>query len=162
MKIPKVWEILKEFMDSCKFPDWQISESEEWIKIGNEYHNFLYIRDIHPSSFKRIISNRKCVVRKGLSYNVVNASYTAWLLSEPPSETLIETIFESPEFFRKTAIYDLSPILEGKNVCVKLNHTQSRVFKEFESFLRRKLKVKLSPLSNPRTKSAKSPVVQIA
>ncbi|MEM3626965.1 MAG: hypothetical protein QXZ25_02950 [Candidatus Bathyarchaeia archaeon] len=162
MKIPKVWEILKKFMDSCKFSDWQISESEEWIKIGDEYHNFLYVRDIHPSSFKRIISNRKCVVRKGLSYSVVDASYTAWLLSEPPAENLIETIFENPKFFRRTAIYDLSPLLEGKNVCARLNHTQSRVFKEFENFLKRELKVKLSPLSNPKTKSTKYTVAKIA
>lgn len=162
MKIPKIWEILKEFMNSCKFPEWQISEVEEWIKIGDEYHNFLYARDIHPSSFKRIISNRKCIVRKGLSYSVVDASYTAWLLSETPSEALIKTILENPEFSRRTAIYDLSPLLEGKNVCIKLNHTRSAVFKEFESFLRRKLKVKLSSISNPRSKSAKYALTKAA
>lgn len=162
MKIPKVWEILKKFMDSCKFLDWQISESEEWIKIGDEYHNFLYVRDIHPASFKRIISNRKCIVRKGLSYSVVDASYTAWLLSEPPSENLIETIFENPEFFRRTAIYDLSPLLEGKNVCIKLNNTKSRVFKEFEHFLKRELNVKLAPISNLKTRSAKCTIANMA
>jgi len=146
MKMPRVWEILKKFKDLCKFRGWKISETEDWVEISDKYHNFLWTRVVHPSSFKRIVSSRKCVVKEGLSYRVVEASYTAWLLSETPSETLVKTIFESPEFSHRIALYDLSPILEGKNLCVKLNHTDSPVFEEFESFLKNELKVKLKPI----------------
>jgi hypothetical protein len=82
-----------------------------------------------------------------LSYRVVEASYTAWLFSETPSETLVKTVFENSDFFEKIALYDLSPLLKGKNTCVKLNNTDSPVFQEFEHFLKDELKVKLKPLS---------------
>jgi hypothetical protein len=148
MKMPRVWEILKKFKDCCKFRGWKTSESEDWIEIDEKYHNFLWARDVHPSSFKSIVSNRRCVVREGLSYHVVEASYTAWLFSETPSETLVKTVFDNPNFSKRIALYDLSPLLEGKNLCVKLNHTDSPVFQEFENFLKTELKVELKPLSN--------------
>jgi hypothetical protein len=148
MKMPRVWEILKKFKDCCKFRGWKTSESEDWIEIDEKYHNFLWARDVHPSSFKSIVSNRRCVVREGLSYHVVEASYTAWLFSETPSETLVKTVFDNPNFSKRIALYDLSPLLEGKNLCVKLNHTDSPVFQEFENFLKNELKVELKALSN--------------
>jgi len=147
MRMSRVWEILRKFKDVCSFHGWRTSESEDWIKIGDEYHSFLWARDVHPSSFKRIVSNRKCVVREGLSYHIVEASYTAWLFSETPSEALVKTVFENPDFSERIAIYDLSSLLKGKSTCVKLNNTNSPVFKEFEHFLRDQMKVKLKSLS---------------
>jgi hypothetical protein len=146
--MPRVWEILKKFKDVCRGRGWKTSESEDWIEINDKYNSFLWARNIHPSSFKRIASNRKCIVREGLSYRVVEASYTAWLFSETPSEILVKTVFENPDFYERIALYDLSPLLEGKNLCVKLNHTDSPVFEEFEHFLRNELKVKLKPISS--------------
>ena len=162
MKTPKVWEILKKFKDFCKFHGWKTSESYDWIEIDDRYHNFLCARDIHPSSFKRIITNRKCVVREGLSYHVVEASYTAWVFSEPPSETLVKTILENQEFPKRIALYDLNPLLEGKNLCNKLNHTDSTVFQEFENFLKTELKVKLKPLFNRELNSENYPITKLA
>jgi hypothetical protein len=146
MKTPHVWEILKTFKDACNFRGWKTSENEDWIKIDDEYHSFLWARNVHPASFKRIAASGKCVVPEGLSYKVVKASYTAWLFSEAPSETLLKTISENPEFFERIALYDLSLLLKGKNICVKLNSTDSPVFQEFEHFLRDELKVKFKPL----------------
>jgi hypothetical protein len=146
MKMPRVWEILNEFKNSSKRHGWRTSESEDWIEVDDNYHNFLLARDIHISSFKRIALNRKCVVREGLSYRVVEASYTAWLFLSAPSETLVRAVLENPDFSSRVALYDLSPMLEGKNLCIKLNSTDSSVFQEFESFLKNELKVKLKPL----------------
>jgi len=162
MKMPRVWEILKKFKDSCKFRGWKTSESEDWIEIGDKYHNFLYTRDVHPSSFKRIVSNTKCVIREGICYRIVDASYTAWLFSEPPSETFVKTIFENPDYSRSIALYDLSPMLEGKNLCVKLNCTDSPVFEEFESFLKNELKVKLKSLSNSELNTENCTITSVA
>jgi len=162
MKMPRLWEILKKFKDSCKFRGWKISESEDWIEIGDKYHNFLYTRDVHPSSFKRIVSNTKCVIREGICYRIVDASYTAWLFSEPPSETFVKTIFENPDYSRSIALYDLSPMLEGKNLCVKLNCTDSPVFEEFESFLKNELKVKLKSLSNSELNTENCTITSVA
>jgi hypothetical protein len=68
------------------------------------------------------------------------------LFSEAPSDILVKTVFENPDFSERVALYDLSPLLEGKNLCVRLNHTDSPVFQEFERFLQNELKVKLKPL----------------
>lgn len=147
MKMAKVWEILREFKDSSKLRGWRTSESEDWIETGGNYHNFLWAKGVHLSSFKKIVSNGKCVVRNGLTYRVVKTNYTAWLFSETPSENLIKTTIENPDFSSRIALYDLSPMLEGKNLCAKLNNTESSVFQEFESFLENELKVRFKPLS---------------
>lgn len=161
MKMSKIWEIIKRFKDCCRFRGWKTSESEDWVEIDDKYHNFLWARAIHPSSFKSIVSNRRCIVREGLSYHVVEASYTAWLFSETPSETMVKTIFENPDFSKRIALYDLSPLLEGKNLCIKLNHTDSPVFQEFESFLKNELKAKLKPLSNPELNTENYTVAEL-
>jgi len=161
MKMPKVWEILKKFKDFCKFHGWKISENEDWVEVDNKYHNFLLARDVHPSSFKSILANRKCVVREGLSYHVVEASYTAWLLSETPSEILVKEISENPDFHGRIALYDLSPIFEGKNLCVRLNNTDSPVFQEFENFLENELKVRLKSPSNEESKDKNYAVLEV-
>jgi hypothetical protein len=148
MKTSKVWEILKRFKELCRFRGWRISESDDWVETGNKYHNFLLTRNIYPSSFKNIAANRKCVVREGLSYRVVEASYMAWLFSETPPEGLVNIFLENPEFSKKVALYDLSPLAEGKNTCVKINYTDSPVFQEFEKFLERDFGVKIEEYTN--------------
>jgi len=129
----------------CECRGWRTSENEDWIKVDDRYHNFLWAMDIRSTSFKRIVANRKCVVQEGLSYRVVEAAYTAWLFSKAPSEDLVRTVLENPEFYGRIALYDLSPLLDGKNMCVKVNNTDSPVFQEFESFLQDELKVRVEP-----------------
>lgn len=162
MKMPKIREILKRFKDSCRFHGWRTSENDDWIETKSGYHNFLWTRSIHPSSFKSIAANRKCVVQEGLSYRVVEASYTAWLFLEAPPETLVKTIFEDPDFSKRIALYNLSPALEGKNLGFKLNYTDSPVFRKFESFLKKELKVKLRPILNPEIDPEERAVVKVA
>lgn len=160
--MPKIWEILRKFKDFCKFHGWKTSESYDWVEINEKYHNFLWTRDIHPSSFKSIVTNRKCVVREGMSYRIVEASYTAWLFSKTPSETLVKTIFEDPDFPKTIALYDLSPLVKGKKSCNKLNHTDSPVFQEFENFLKNELKVELRPISDLKLNSENYTIAKLA
>jgi len=47
----------------------------------------------------------------------------------------MESVKENTELLRRTAIYDLSWAYSGKPLCLKLNETDSQVFKEFENFL---------------------------
>jgi hypothetical protein len=162
MKMPKMWDIIKRFKDLCRFRGWKTSESEDWVETDDKYHNFLWARVIHPSSFKSVVSNRTCIVHEGLSYRVVEASYSAWLFSEAPSESVVKTVFENPDFSKRIALYDLSPLLEGKNVCIKLNHTDSPVFREFESFLKNELKAKLKPVPDPELRTENCTVAELA
>lgn len=151
MKLPKIRSILKKFKDVCRLQGWKTSQKNDWIRTEDGYHNFLWTRSIHPSSFRSITANRRCVIRKGLSYDVVEASYTAWLFSEAPPRVLVETVCENPDFSKRTALYNLSPILEDKNLGFKLNSTDSPVFQEFENFLQKELKVNLKSLLDPET-----------
>jgi hypothetical protein len=147
MKRSTVWEILEEFKRMCNLRGWSTSQSEDWIKTGDKYHNFLWTRDIPLSSFKKIVSNRKCIVPEGSSYRVEEASYTAWLFSQKPSEDLVKTVYDNSDFSERTAIYDLTLVLKGEKVCAKLNNTSSPVFQEFERFLKEELKVKFKSVS---------------
>ena len=162
MKTSKVWEILRKFKELCNFRGWKTSESEDWVETDNKYHNFLLTRNIHPSSFKSIAANRKCVVREGLSYRVVEASYMAWLFSETPPENLPNLFLENPEFSKRVALYDLSPLTEGKNTCVKLNYTDSPVFQEFEKFLEKNLGVKIEQYANLKLSLKDCTITEIA
>ncbi|MEM3770586.1 MAG: hypothetical protein QXG76_05325 [Candidatus Bathyarchaeia archaeon] len=148
MKTSKIWEILKKFKETCSFRGWKTSESEDWVEADHKYHNFLLTRNIHPSSFRNIAQNRKCVVREGLSYRVVEASYMAWIFSETPPESLLNFFLENPAFAKKVALYDLSPLTEGRSTCVKLNLTDSKVFQEFENFLEKEFRVKIEEYAN--------------
>lgn len=142
MKMPQVWAILEKFKNTCKLQGWRTFENEDLIGVGDEYHHFLYMRDVHQSSFNKIASSRKCAVREGLSYRIIEASYTAWLFLESPSKTFFRMVLENPNFCERNALYDLSPLLEGRNICTKINRTDSMVFKEFENFLEKKLNVR--------------------
>ncbi|MDH5462309.1 MAG: hypothetical protein OEX09_08835 [Candidatus Bathyarchaeota archaeon] len=145
LSIPKIWELLKNFKDLCKSRGWEISEHEDWVKINDDYHNLLWIRTIHPSTFEKVALNQKCAVRQGLSYHVVDVSYTAWLFPQTPPEELIQRVLNNPVLSSRIAIYDLSWAYEGKPVCVKLNMTESLVFREFENFLEDRCGVELKP-----------------
>jgi len=147
LRIPKVWELLDRFKDQCQLRGWKPSEHEDWVKTGDDkYHNFLWTQTIHPSTFEKIATNHKCAIRKGVSYQVVDVSYTAWLFPQSPPENLTQTVKENHELSRRTAIYDLSWAYSGKPLCLKLNETVSMVFKEFERFLEEELGVEVKPV----------------
>jgi len=147
LRIPKVWELIDLFKGQCQLKGWKTSEHEDWVKTGDEeYHNFLWIQTVHPSTFEKIAVNHKCAIRKGVSYQVVEISYTAWLFPQSPPENLTQRVKENPELSRRTAIYDLSLVYAGKPLCLKLNETDSMVFKEFEKFLEAELEVEVKPV----------------
>ena len=146
--VPRVWEILKKFKDVCRLRGWRTSESEDWIEADDKYNTFLWVKDIHPSSFRRIISNRKCVIMEGSSYHIVEPTYTAWLFLERPSDDIVMTICENSEFSNSIVIYDLSQSYLVKPNIKRLNQTDSKVFREFDNFLESQCKIKLIDYSN--------------
>lgn len=155
INIPRVWEILRCFKDECQSRGWNTSEDEDWINLNQQYHNFLWARTIHSSTFEKIATARRCAVRKGVSYQVIDVAYTAWLFPETsPSGELLRMVAESPELSKRTAIYDLSWAYTGKLVCLKLNETDSPVFREFESFLEKKWGVEFRSAKSLVTKEA--------
>jgi len=139
---PKVWDLICYFKNECQTQGWKTSENEDWILVDNEYHNFLWTRTINPTTFKKIAKTSKCAVREGVSYRVVDVKYTAWLFSEQPQDEIMQTVAYDENLAKNTAVYDLSSLYSSKPTCVRLNSTQSKVFKEFEEFLQKKFGVK--------------------
>jgi len=143
--ISKVWEILGKFKLFCMRLGWKTSDNEDWVETQDNYHNFIWVKDVHPSSFRKIALDRKCVVREGTSYRVVEAAYTAWLFSQTPSEEFLKIISENPPLSKSIALYDLSQVTKNRNLCVRLNNTSSQVFREFENFLQSEMNVRVEP-----------------
>jgi hypothetical protein len=142
MTVERLWELVHSFKSNCQLLGWKTSEHEDWVHAENQYHNFLLIRTIYPSSFKKVMKASKCAIRNGTSYRVVNIAYIAWLFSDPPPEEVKKVVMIDQNLGKNTAIYDLSGLYSGNPTCLKLNLTESRVFKEFEDFLQKKYGVK--------------------
>lgn len=149
LTIPKVWELLENFKRNCKSKGWKTSQYGDWVKRGGKYHNFLWTRTVHPSTFEKIAISRRFAIRQGLSYQIVNLSYAAWVFPKSPPEMLMRIVAENSELSKRIAIYDLSLAYAGKPVCLKLNETDSPVFQEFERFLEKKCGVKLQSVTGP-------------
>jgi len=155
-KVPKVWDLLGRFKETCHRKGWKTSDYKNIIKIHDKYHNFIGTRTAHPSTFKRIASSRKSAVPAGESYRTIDVSYTAWVFQQPPSEQLVETLIRDPELSKETALYDLSKIYQGTPLCLKFNRTGSVAFNEFEKFLKEMYGVEMKPLYEPPTNEDKT------
>ena len=135
LSIPRIWELLKSFKEWCQRKGWKTSGEDDWVRLGHEYHDFVWANNVQVSTFRKVSKNHKCTVHDGFSYRVLNASYTAWLFQQPPANDIVQALIDDPEMSAKTALYDLSQVYQGNPVCLKLNATKSQVFKEFECFL---------------------------
>jgi hypothetical protein len=135
-QFPTIWSLIESFKQRCRLNGWETCETEDWIKTEDgKYHSFLWMQTFHPSTFEKIATNRKCGIRRGDYYEVVDIANIAWLFQESPPDFLISWIKESPELNTRTALFDFSCVYAGKNICLKINETESVVFKEFECFL---------------------------
>lgn len=155
-KIPKIWDLLNRFKVTCQYKGWKTSTYEDVVKVGDEYHSFIGTRTAHPSTFQKIITNKKLAIPEGKSYRVIDVSYIAWVFQQHPSQQLIETLTMNPNLNKNTAIYDLSNAYKGKPLCLRLNETGSPAFKEFEKFLKETYGVETKSLYEPRPKEPKT------
>ena len=150
MSFPRVWELLGQFKTRCGGKGWKIFPDEDVVNTGNEYHYFAWTPHIRPKTLQKVIKNPQTPIRDGLSYRMVSLSYIAWVSPETINEDVLEVFSEVSDRSRKTALYDVSPLYEGKTVCLRVNETSSNVFHEFEMFLTEKYGVSFKPLHKPQ------------
>ncbi|UCE96356.1 MAG: hypothetical protein JSV51_01735 [Candidatus Bathyarchaeota archaeon] len=155
-KIPKVWDLLERFKETCRNRGWKTTDFEDVIKIDDEYNNFIGTRTTHPSTFKRIVASKRLAIPEGTSYQAITVSYTAWVFQQPPSKQVVEVLVKDSELTKKAALYDLSRVYQGKPICLKLNETGSQAFTEFERFLKDTYGVETKPLYEPLKKEPKT------
>jgi hypothetical protein len=133
--VPRTWELIAEFIEHCKTRRWKTLERDDLVKIGDKNHHFLWTQTISPNTFEKISKAHKIAARIGKrSYRVIDIAYTAWLFSGPVSSELYRMVKEQPEFTRTIAIYDISKAHLATPTVIKLNETDSEVFREFEYF----------------------------
>ena len=144
--VKTIWEIVKRFEFRCKSKGWKINEKEDVISCSGEFNNILWVRKIHPSTFKSIATDKTTAIQNGKSYQSIDVSYKLWICPTPLSNSIKKALDLNPELLERNAIYDLSKIRTAKTV-EKMNRTASPVCQEFESFLEDELNVGVRPIN---------------
>ncbi|MBS7639805.1 MAG: hypothetical protein QW600_00140 [Candidatus Bathyarchaeia archaeon] len=135
LQLSNFWDFIERFKETCKAKGWKILEQGDIIYEGGKYHQMILLHQIHFETFRRVTLNPHRFIREGETLNMINISYIAWISREAiPSEAL-NFIFAEPRLLSRVALYDLSPLREGRKLCLKINETDSAVFREFENFL---------------------------
>jgi hypothetical protein len=142
-------ELLRLFKTECLTKGWETSETEEWIKADDGYHALFCTRpSTNIYSLTKIAERSKCLVIEGGAYRVADAAYTAWLLPEPSEhmqKELVRAIAKNPQLAKRTALYFFLKANAGALECLAVNGTDSKVFRQFEKFLKDKIGINLKP-----------------
>ena len=112
--VRKILEIVVRFMRRCRSKGWRVIERDDIIKKNDEFHNILWTRKIHPSTFKSVGAKETCAIQEDTSYHTIDVSYNAWICAAPLSEPLKHTIAKNPEILKRNALYDLVKFLQRK------------------------------------------------
>jgi len=129
------WSLIEKFKNACKNKNWRIYGDEDIVYDGSEYHRLVIVHQTRFETFKRVIANPHQSIKRGDQHEVVNVSYIAWISQEQIPKIAADFLANRPALLSRVALYDLSPLNNGENVCLKMNRTDSTVFREFESFL---------------------------
>ncbi len=143
--VREIWEVVARFKRRCRSKGWRVIEREDVIKRNEEFHNILWTRKIHPSTFKSVAADKTTTIQEGVSYRPIDVSYNAWICATPLPDSLKQMIAKNPELLNRNAVYDLSKT-STKGTAEKLNKTGSEVFQEFESFLKDEFQFELNPI----------------
>lgn len=142
--IPVIWDLIKQFKRQCKLMGWWASLYEDIVYADGEYHNFFCAKKVYPKTFRVISLSSLYPVRENdMIYRLVSVSYVAWILQEKPPEDIFKMLDEDQRMRRRVAVYDLSEAYSEKPVCIRLNETNSVVFREFERFLKEEYNINL-------------------
>ncbi|MGD6810256.1 MAG: hypothetical protein ACQCN3_11210 [Candidatus Bathyarchaeia archaeon] len=155
--------LLRLFKTECPTNGWETSDTEEWIKADDGYHALFCTRpSVNIYSLMKIAERSKCLVVEGGAYRVVDAAYTAWLLpetSEYMQQELVQAVAKNPQL-AKTALYCFHMSYIGILECSARNVTNSKVFKQFENFLKDKIGINLKPLRSRKALKEKQQMLE--
>ena len=129
------WEVIEEFKNLCTTKGWITFEHEDLVKAGDKYHYLVFTHRIFPETFRRVILNSRQCIREGNMCRTVDVSHIAWISQNAIPDSVLTLLVAKPMLLRKVALYDISPLSRRKNLCLKINETESPVFLEFEKFL---------------------------
>ena len=122
---PDIQSLIERFKQFCSSLGWISTGYDDWIRPTGDYHHWHH--GLATPLFSKITRSQTVYIREG--------KHTAWIFKKRvPPEVFIEVV-EDPDLQSHTAVFDLSPLYEGKRECSKVDQTKSAVFLNFEEFL---------------------------
>lgn len=144
-----IWDIFDRFKIVCRLKGWENFKHEDLVKADGNYHYLILTHEIHPETFKKVVTNPHRGIREEETYKIVDVSYIAWISENRIPEKVLHFLTENPSLLKRIALYDVSPLREGRKECLRINETDSSVFLEFEKFLS-KHNINVKPLRRER------------
>jgi len=145
-QIPTPLSLVERFFEHCREMGWTTGEFSDFVKHGEKYYCFVWVKSSYQGRIPEILmDNRSSILEEG-GYGVRNLNYKALIFREPPPPSLINALARDSQLSKRVAVYDLSPLYEGEEVCRCLNETETLVYREFEDFLRKRYCATLTSL----------------
>lgn len=135
LQLSDFWDFIERFKDVCRARGWKVLEQEDIVCEGGRYHQIILLHQIHFETFRRVTLNPHRFIREGELLNMINVSYVAWVSQGAIPNEALDFLAAESRLLSRVALYDLSPLREGRKLCLKINETGSAVFREFENFL---------------------------
>ncbi|MBS7634760.1 hypothetical protein KEJ34_04600 [Candidatus Bathyarchaeota archaeon] len=95
----------------------------------------MLVHQAHFETFRKVVAKTHLHVRDGNSYRIADVPYVALISQTAIPKSIINFLLSNPSLLQKVALYDMSPLYEGKRFCLRINETDSSVFRKFEDFL---------------------------
>lgn len=135
LRLSNFWDFMEKFKHACKIRGWKVFEREDIVDENGRYHQIVLVHQIHFETFRRVTTSFHRFIRERETLNMIDISYIAWISQNPIPESVLDFLAAEPRLLSRIALYDLSLLDRGRNVCLKINETDSVVFQEFERFL---------------------------
>ncbi|MBS7654834.1 MAG: hypothetical protein QXU95_02360 [Candidatus Bathyarchaeia archaeon] len=84
------------------------------MNAEGKYHHLVLIHQAYLETFMKVVANAHQYVRDGNSYRVKDVSCVALISQMSIPEGIINFLSSKPSLLQKAALYDMSPLFEGK------------------------------------------------
>jgi len=153
-RTPTPLTLVERFSEYCRELGWITGEYSDFVKREGEYYYFVWVKSSHQRRIPEILTDDRSSLLEEGRYGVRTLNYKALIFQETPPPSLVEAVARDNQLSKKIAVYDLSLLYRGEEVCRRLNETGTSVYREFEAFLRKRLGVTMVPLkSEPEEKA---------
>jgi len=117
---------------------WITGEFLDFVKHEDKYYCFVWVKSSFQERIPEILMDDRSSILEEGNYGVRRLHYKALIFQDPPPSSLVNTVARNRQLAERVAIYDLSPLYRGEEVCRRLNETGTSVYNEFEGFLRKR------------------------
>lgn len=140
-QVPTPLSLVELFFEHCREMGWITGEFLDFVKHDDKYYCFVWVKSSYQERIPEILmDNRSSILEEG-GYGIRRLNYRALIFQDPPPPSLVSTVAGNSRLSERVAVYDLSPLYRGDEVCRCLNGTGTLVYHEFEDFLRRRYSV---------------------